>query len=69
MMVFAWSYAVAVNFVPAYRNPADKIGDSKVGIENVGGVKNDEEAAVQQVESSTAKETEAELDTGGKPRE
>ena len=45
MMVFAWTYAVAVNFVPAYRDPADKIGDSKVGIDNAG-VKNDEEAGV-----------------------
>lgn len=32
-MVAAWTYAVAVNFVPAYRNPADKIGASAIGVE------------------------------------
>ncbi|KAL8756644.1 MAG: hypothetical protein Q9199_002798 [Rusavskia elegans] len=33
-MVAAWSYAVAVNFVPAYRDPADKTGAATIGIEN-----------------------------------
>ncbi|KAK2806889.1 hypothetical protein FQN51_005689 [Onygenales sp. PD_10] len=32
VMVIAWSYALAVNFVPSYRDPADKIGDSGIGI-------------------------------------
>jgi MFS transporter, FHS family, L-fucose permease len=31
-MVLAWTYAVCVNFVPAYRDPADKIGDSDLGL-------------------------------------
>ena len=31
-MVGAWTYALAVNFVPSYRVIADKIGDSAVGI-------------------------------------
>ena len=43
-MVGAWTYALCVNFVPAYRDPADKIGASDIGIENAG-VKSDEEAA------------------------
>jgi len=30
--VLAWTYALAVNFVPSYRDPADRIGDSD-GIE------------------------------------
>ena len=30
--VAAWSYALCVNFVPAYRDAADKIGQSDVGI-------------------------------------
>ncbi|KAL8835567.1 MAG: hypothetical protein Q9176_006844 [Flavoplaca citrina] len=34
-MVAAWSYAVAVNFVPAYRDPADRTGAATIGIENV----------------------------------
>ncbi|KAL8990755.1 MAG: hypothetical protein Q9169_008046, partial [Polycauliona sp. 2 TL-2023] len=33
-MVAAYSYAVAVNFVPAYRDPADKTGAATIGIEN-----------------------------------
>ncbi|KAL8767607.1 MAG: hypothetical protein Q9209_005937 [Squamulea sp. 1 TL-2023] len=33
-MIAAWSYAVAVNFVPAYRDPADKTGAATVGLEN-----------------------------------
>lgn len=36
-MVAAWTYAVCVNFVPAYRNPADKIGAATIGLENGGG--------------------------------
>ncbi|EEQ34404.1 L-fucose permease Glucose/galactose transporter [Microsporum canis CBS 113480] len=32
LMAVAWTYAVCVNFVPSYRDPADKIGDSTVGI-------------------------------------
>lgn len=31
-MVAALSYAVCVNFIPAYRIPADQIGDSNIGI-------------------------------------
>ena len=33
--VAAWSYAICVNFVPRYRDPADKFSTTKVGIENV----------------------------------
>ncbi|KAB2569856.1 putative l-fucose permease protein [Lasiodiplodia theobromae] len=40
--VLSWSYALCVNFVPAYRDPADKIGASKIGLEPK---KDDEEAA------------------------
>lgn len=35
-MVAAWTYAVAVNFVPSYRDPADQIGAATIGIENAG---------------------------------
>ncbi|KAF4221177.1 hypothetical protein CNMCM8980_009623 [Aspergillus fumigatiaffinis] len=31
-MVAAWTYAVAVNFVPAYRDTVDKVGDSQIGL-------------------------------------
>lgn len=41
-MVGAWTYALAVNFVPSYRDTADKIGDSVVGIKHAP----DEEKAV-----------------------
>jgi hypothetical protein len=32
-MVVAWTYAIAVNFVPSYTNTVDKIGESDVGID------------------------------------
>ena len=32
-MVVAWTYAVAVNFVPAYTITVDKVGESTVGLE------------------------------------
>ncbi|KAL8921434.1 MAG: hypothetical protein Q9208_005760 [Pyrenodesmia sp. 3 TL-2023] len=31
--IAAWTYSLAVNFVPAYRDPADKIGAATIGIE------------------------------------
>ncbi|KAK5164981.1 uncharacterized protein LTR77_009646 [Saxophila tyrrhenica] len=34
--ILAWTYTLAVNFVPAYRIPADKFSTTKVGIENLG---------------------------------
>ncbi|EMD01046.1 hypothetical protein BAUCODRAFT_135784 [Baudoinia panamericana UAMH 10762] len=40
--IAAWSYSLCVNFVPSYRIPVDKIGEAKIGIENVD--KNDEES-------------------------
>lgn len=35
-MVVAWTYALAVNFIPSYRDPADRIGAATIGIENAG---------------------------------
>jgi FHS family L-fucose permease-like MFS transporter len=32
-MVVAWTYAVAVNFVPSYTVTVDKVGESTVGLE------------------------------------
>lgn len=59
-MVVAWTYAVAVNFVPGYRDTVDKVGESTVGLES-GGSGKDEEAAggsnvVVKVESTVKKE-------------
>lgn len=44
MMFFvaAWTYALCVNFVPSYRDPADKFTTAKIGIENVGAVGDEE---------------------------
>ncbi|KAK2768851.1 hypothetical protein FQN54_000711 [Arachnomyces sp. PD_36] len=50
-MVAAFSYAVAVNFVPTYRDPADKIGESEIGIVKD---KEDEEVAQKSVEEKVA---------------
>ena len=33
-MIAAWTYALCVNFLPSYREPADKIGAATIGIEN-----------------------------------
>lgn len=33
-MVVAWTYAIAVNFIPSYTNTVDKIGESDVGIDS-----------------------------------
>lgn len=33
-MLAAWTYAFAVNFIPAYRDTADKTGAATIGIEN-----------------------------------
>lgn len=44
-MVVAWTYAVAVNFVPAYRITVDKVGESTVGLQNESA--KDEEAVVE----------------------
>ena len=40
--VAAFSYAICVNFVPAYRNVVDAFAETKVGVENVGGAKDEE---------------------------
>jgi len=48
--ISAETYALAVNFVPSYRNPADKIGEGIVGVDKAylgGGVDNSEEASVE----------------------
>lgn len=45
--VAAWSYALAVNFVPAYRDPADKFHTTEIGLRNPSnaGVKDEEMVA------------------------
>jgi FHS family L-fucose permease-like MFS transporter len=35
--VLAWTYSLAVNFVPAYRNPVDMMGHAEIGIKKTGG--------------------------------
>lgn len=42
--IAAWSYSLCVNFVPAYRIPADKFSTTKVGIENIEQVRHDQES-------------------------
>ncbi|KAK8206186.1 putative l-fucose permease [Phyllosticta capitalensis] len=36
-MIASWSYAICVNYVPAYRDVADKIGESSIGLDGEGG--------------------------------
>lgn len=40
--VAAFSYAICVNFVPAYRDVVDAFAETKVGVENVGVAKDEE---------------------------
>ncbi|KAL4921552.1 major facilitator superfamily domain-containing protein [Aspergillus aurantiobrunneus] len=35
-MVVAWTYSVAVNFVPSYRDTVDKVGESDIGLHQDG---------------------------------
>lgn len=51
-MVAAWTYAVLVNFLPAYRDTVDKIKSSTVGLENNDTIK-DEEFGVVEKEAET----------------
>ncbi|EZF92855.1 hypothetical protein H113_06304 [Trichophyton rubrum MR1459] len=58
LMAVAWTYAICVNFVPSYRDPADKIGDSDIGITDA---REDEErkgAAEVAVDTAGVKERE-----------
>lgn len=57
MMFFvaAWSYALCVNFVPVYRDTADKFSTTKIGMEDQ--VTNDEENGVR--EGSAEKDIES----------
>lgn len=43
-MVVAWTYAFAVNWVPAYKETVDKVGESTVGLQD--GSSKDEESIV-----------------------
>ena len=55
-MIAAWTYALCVNFVPSYRNPADKTGAATVGIENAkrtGDLANDAEGVESDIEKGT----------------
>lgn len=42
--IAAWTYALAVNFVPSYREPADALGESIIGMERNSANGKDEES-------------------------
>lgn len=52
--IAAWSYALAVNFVPAYRIPADKFSTTEIGVVNTE-AKRDEEMMVGESEGDNEK--------------
>jgi FHS family L-fucose permease-like MFS transporter len=56
--VAAWSYALCVNFVPTYRDPADKFHVTKIGIERA----RDEENLQQEVSRIHEKGSEGEAE-------
>lgn len=51
--VASWSYAVAVNSVPAYVKPADSLGSSRIGVEANNG--SDGGAGLKRVDSNSDK--------------
>jgi FHS family L-fucose permease-like MFS transporter len=32
--ILAWTYSLAVNFIPAYRDPVDMLGHAQIGLQN-----------------------------------
>jgi MFS transporter, FHS family, L-fucose permease len=54
----AWSYALCVNFVPAYRIPTDKLGAAEIGLKNaqrhdVEAMGEPEKGGIEQTESGS----------------
>jgi FHS family L-fucose permease-like MFS transporter len=41
--IAAWTYALCVNFVPGYRNPADKFSTTNIGVDNIENIAHEEE--------------------------
>jgi FHS family L-fucose permease-like MFS transporter len=54
-MVVAWTYAIAVNYVPSYKLTVDKVGESTLGLQNQN-VK-DEEAVVGTTRETNEKDS------------
>lgn len=52
-MVVAWTYAVAVNFVPVYTITVDKVGESTVGIEESPSPKDEEAMNIDATEKKS----------------
>jgi MFS transporter, FHS family, L-fucose permease len=56
--IAAWTYSLAVNFVPSYRIPADKFSTTAVGIENL-------EHIVQEEEQEKSGDESGDVEKGG----
>lgn len=56
--IAAWSYSLCVNFVPEYRDPADKFHTAQIGIKN--GVKDEENLSKVEGEKAVLQELETE---------
>lgn len=52
-MVVAWTYAVAVNFVPVYTITVDKVGESTVGLEESPSPKDEEAMNIDATEKKS----------------
>ena len=60
--VAAWSYALAVNFLPAYRIPADKFSTTTIGLDNVGPQDEENGSPVGEPEKGSIERTESNSD-------
>ena len=65
--VAAWSYSLCVNFVPAYRDPADAFTTTKIGLVQSGGPVRDEESGSGGDGWGEKQSIEAREDVGASP--
>lgn len=70
--ISAWTYALCVNFVPAYRNPADAFTTTKIGLEHEDGqspASDEEKGTVTPVEDTYSQDGTETTETIGGPEQ
>ena len=64
--VLAWTYCFSVNFIPSYREPADRLGTAEIGLKNAAPVKDVESGSNGgSGHEADLQEGEVEKDKGG----
>jgi MFS transporter, FHS family, L-fucose permease len=62
--IAAWSYALCINFVPAYRDTADKFSTAKVGMTDNAGTRGDDAESGSQMGGAVKREDSSEKTDG-----